>query len=90
MWCGAPRIRSKCGAGADNRTVEQEVTTGVLQRVTISSIAPCFGEDLQITSELEVAGPQAVELTVRICGLDMDGDLELRWPPGVGTCGTLT
>ena len=68
-------------------TAEREVTTGVVQRVAVSNVAPCLGEDIQIHSELEVTATQPVALAARICGLDLDGDLDLRWPPEIGTCG---
>ena len=62
------------------------VAAGVVQRLGVSSLAPCTGEDITIQSEIEVTATSPVDLTVRICGLDLRGDLDVAMPPGLAVC----
>jgi hypothetical protein len=65
----------------------KELPGGLVQRVTLSPAAPAQGQNVSIRSVINNAGPLAVTLSSRICGLDFGGDLKLSWPPELGKCG---
>ena len=72
--------------GFQDTTITAQVTSGLVQRVTISSLAPCPGEDITIMSELEVTATDSMFVTSRMCGLDFDGSLDTAQPPHLGIC----
>lgn len=61
---------------------EQPVHTGLIQIVRVSPARPVPGDTLQIVSVVLNRGTTAVVVSSRICGLDLQTELELRDPFG--------
>jgi hypothetical protein len=66
--------------------ITRPVGPGLEQRITLTPSEPTTGEDLIIESVIANKGNQPVALQSRICGLDLGGNLDLKWPPGFGAC----
>lgn len=61
-------------------------TGDLVQTLTLDPSRPRSGENVRIRSVIENRGDKSVQLSSRICGLDLEGTLELGWPPDVLKC----
>ena len=74
------------GEFASESDVTQAVVPGLEQRVTLSPAELVTGENVTIRSVITNHGAGPVALESRICGLTLDGDIRLEWPPGLFVC----
>jgi hypothetical protein len=81
-----------CSAATPPATLSSEsdvtraVMPGLEQRVTLTPAELTTGENVLIHSIITNRGNQPVDLESRICGLTLDGDMRLEWPPGHVVC----
>jgi hypothetical protein len=66
--------------------VTRAVMPGLEQRVSITPAELSVGENVEIHSVITNRSSQPIALESRICGLDLGGNVELRWPVGIGVC----
>jgi hypothetical protein len=71
------------GSGGD---VRRTIGPNLEQHVTVSPSEPRVGENVTIHSVITNRGTEAVALSSRICGLDLSGDLQVTFAPGIGFC----
>jgi hypothetical protein len=67
--------------------VTRGVAPGLEQRVTLSPADLVTGENVTIHSVLTNRGSNPISLQSRMCGLDIESDAKLPWPPDIGFCG---
>jgi hypothetical protein len=66
--------------------VTRAVVPGLEQRVTLTPAELTTGENVLIQSVITNRGNQPIDLESRICGLTLDTDMDLEWPPGHVVC----
>ena len=63
-----------------------QIPFGVEQAITVTPVEPRTGENITIESVITNVSTSSLELTSRICGLNLGGDLEMSLPLGVVRC----
>ena len=84
--CHWERAAGTCSPSGRDTTITTQVVSGVVQHLSVSSLAPCSGEVITILSEIEVTGASPSALTLRTCDVDLGGTLAFGPPVGI-ICG---